>query len=358
MRGKVPRHLVAAAVAAAMLAPVTACSAESGDGDRGTNVLTVGGWGGRFTASTQEFLAKPFTEETGIKVQFVDAPGEQVARLRAMREAGRIEWDLVEALDASSAAVAYHEGLAADMPAEIRQRLEEILPADRITEHGIYFANNAFVIGCNRDVAKACPTTAAEFFDVERFPGPRAIIDRPLIALTFALAADGVDIAKADGVDFDRAFAKLETIKDHVRVWYSAGDQMEQIVRDGQVAMGLLWSGRSYGLISQGVNLQVSWDGAIYDPGEWFVVKGAPNEKAAWEFIVSLAANAEGQAKWSTEMAYGLANPDAFKHMDPAVAETLPDWPANFEKAIIPDHAFYAANVKEFERRWIEFLGR
>src|SRR5690606_20098018 len=130
----------------------------------------------------------------------------------------------------------------------------------------------------------------------------------------------------------DRAFSKLETIKDSIKVWYSAGDQMEQIVRDGQVSMGLLWSGRAYNVLDQGTKLEISWDGAIYEPGQWFVVKDAKNQKAAWDLIVHIASNAEGQAKWSEEMAYGVSNLDAFKFMDESKAKRLPDWPDNYDR--------------------------
>lgn len=357
---RTPRAILATGLAIGLLGTLVACSGSEAPGDEpaSTKVLTIGGWGGGFTKATQQYLADPFSAETGIDVQFADAPGEQVARLKAMTAANNIEWDLIDSLDASSAAVAYASDLAAPMPGDVRKRLEAILPAESISEYGIYFSNNAFVIGCNEDVATACPSNAKEFFDTKNFPGPRAFIDRPLIAITMALEADGVDIASATTVDLDRALAKLESIKKDITVWYSAGDQMEQVVRDGQVAMGVLWSGRSYRLIEQGVNLKLSWDGAVYDPGEWFVVAGSPNEAAAWEFIIALADNAKGQADWSTAMTYGLANPKAFDFMDPKVAATLPDWPENFKSVVIPNFGWYAANLQDVETRWMEFLAQ
>ncbi|HRN29294.1 MAG TPA: extracellular solute-binding protein [Terrimesophilobacter sp.] len=318
--------------------------------------LIVGGWGGRFTEATVEHLTDPFTADTGVTVQFVDAPGEQVARLGAMTSANRIEWDAIDALDPSGAFVAYHEGYAAAMPDDVRQRLEQYVPAEKLTEYGMTYSANAFVTGCNLDAAAACPTNPQEFFDLANFPGDRAMIDRPLIALTYALAADGVAPQDMFPMDLDRAFAKLATIKDSVKVWYSAGNQMEQIMIDEQVVMGLLWSGRSYNVLDQGTNLSISWDGAVYEPGQWFVVNGAPNEAAAWALIESIAANAEGQAKWATEMSYGISNLDAFNHMESAVAERLPDWPANFEQSIVPDFMWYAANRADIEKLWLEFI--
>jgi len=325
------------------------------DGKLGGNVI-VGGWGGRFTESTTKFLTDPFTKETGVTVQFVDAPGEQVARLAAMTKAGKIEWDAVDSLDPSNAFSAYVGGYAAKMPDDVRKRLEKYVPAEQLTDFGMTYSANAFVTGCNTSMVKACPTNPAEFFDLKNFPGDRAIIDRPFIALTYALEADGVKPDEMFPMDLDRAFAKLETIKDSVKVWYSAGDQMEQIVRDEQVAMGLLWSGRAYNVQDQGTDLQISWDGGIYEPGQWFVVEGAKNPDAAWALIESIAANPKGQAEWATAMSYGISNPEAFDYMDEKIASRLPDWPANFETSIVPDFTWYAENREEIEKRWTEFV--
>jgi putative spermidine/putrescine transport system substrate-binding protein len=318
--------------------------------------LVIGGWGGRFTEATQEYLTGPFSEETGIEAEFVDAPGEQVARLSAMVQSDRVEWDAVDSLDPSAAFVAFHEGLAAEMPDEVRAELEEYVPADRITEYGMTFSSNAFVLGCNEDVAEACPSTPEEFFDLNRFPGDRAMIDRPFIALTYALAADGVAPEDMFPMDLDRAFNKLGEIKDAVKVWYSAGDQMEQIVRDEQVSMGLLWSGRAYNVLDQGTNLAISWEGAVHEPGQWFVVADSENQEAAWDLITHIASNPEGQGTWSSEMSYGIANLDAFDLMGEEEASRLPDWPENYEKSIVPDFDWYAENRDEIESRWVEFI--
>jgi spermidine/putrescine-binding protein len=330
----------------------TSTSAE----DEISGNLVIGGWGGRFTESTKAYLTDPFTEETGVTVQFVDAPGEQVARLAAMTNADKIEWDAVDSLDPSNAFSAYHDGYAAKMPDDVRARLEKYVPAEMLTEFGMTYSASAFVTGCNTDMAEACPTNPEEFFDLEKFPGDRAMIDRPFIALTYALEADGVKPEDMFPMDLDRAFDKLETIKDSVKVWYSAGNQMEQIVRDQQVAMGLFWSGRAYNTVDQGTNLDISWDGAVYEPGQWFVVEGAKNPNAAWALIENIAANAEGQAKWATDMAYGISNPEALDFMDEKAAERLPDWPANFEQSIVPDFEWYAENREEIEKRWTEFV--
>ncbi|MGO4843700.1 extracellular solute-binding protein, partial [Rhizobiaceae sp. 2RAB30] len=56
--------------------------------------------------------------------------------------------------------------------------------------------------------------------------------------------ADGVEEEKLYPLDLDRAFAKLEQIKDHVSVWWQAGAQPPQLLKDNEVQYAVSWSGR------------------------------------------------------------------------------------------------------------------
>ena len=72
--------------------------------------------------------------------------------------------------------------------------------------------------------------TIADFFDTEAFPGNRGLRKRPQVNMEWALMADGVPrgatstrcLRPKEGQE--RAFAKLETIKDDI-VWYDSWSQ-------------------------------------------------------------------------------------------------------------------------------------
>ena len=73
------------------------------------------------------------------------------------------------------------------------------------------------------------PATIQDFFDLETFPGRRGMRRKPLGNLEFALMADGVPPEEVYAVldtpeGIDRAFRKLDTIKDEI-VWWEAGAQ-------------------------------------------------------------------------------------------------------------------------------------
>ena len=73
---------------------------------------------------------------------------------------------------------------------------------------------------------------------------------RPDANLEFALLADGVAKERVYEVlstqeGLDRAFRKLDTIKDEV-VWWEAGAQPPQLLADGEVVMSTAWNGRIF----------------------------------------------------------------------------------------------------------------
>jgi putative spermidine/putrescine transport system substrate-binding protein len=53
---------------------------------------------------------------------------------------------------------------------------------------------------------------------VRRFPGPRSLRNHPVDNLEFALLADGAAMDKLYPIDMDRAFRKLDEIRQHVAV--------------------------------------------------------------------------------------------------------------------------------------------
>ena len=120
------------------------------------------------------------------------------------------------------------------------------------------------VIACNPEVAKRCPANPQEFWDVQKFPGGARCMRRrlehehPLRAAGRRRAGEQV----FPEPDVDRAFKKLDQIKPHVNVWWKTGDQSQQILRDKEVAMSIMWDGRAYQLRDQGMKkLEISHDG-------------------------------------------------------------------------------------------------
>src|SRR3712207_7027466 len=75
-----------------VVVPLIAASRSLAQGE----TMVVATWGGAYTDAFREAFAAPFSEETGVEVQIVDAPGGYNAMLEAQAAAGNVTWDLID----------------------------------------------------------------------------------------------------------------------------------------------------------------------------------------------------------------------------------------------------------------------
>jgi spermidine/putrescine-binding protein len=352
-----------AALAAGVLALTAACGGGSGGDNAGSSEkgpLVIAGWGAYFTKATKAHLADPFTKETGIKVQIVDAPGKYVAGLQSQKRAGEMKWDLLDSTSAPDAYVLNSQGMLEQIPAELKTKLEGQLSKGTVTDFGIAWSNLGYVISCRTKATPNCPPDMKSFFDTKAFPGARQMVaTSPHVNLSLAEIASGAvtpDKLSTHEIDLDRAFATLEKIKPAVKVWWASGDQMEQAFYNGEADLGIAYSGRSFAVNNGGTPMKVVWDEGLYNPGFWSVVKGSKHTGAAFKFLEWIATHPEAQARWATDTGYSVPNPKAFDHMDKVKREQMADWPANSDRLARLNYDWYVKNYAEVNTRWQEFL--
>jgi spermidine/putrescine-binding protein len=175
-------------------------------------------------------------------------------------------------------------------------------------------------------------------------------------SLVYALLADGVPKEELFPLDVDRAFAKLDEIKPHINVWWTTGDQSQQIFRDEEVVMGILWDGRAAGLREQGVDIRLSFEGSPISRDLLVVPTDAPNAEAAFEFLRWYATHPEGGALWIEAIGYGVANPEAYANVPAEITADMGGSPENMAKGVILDVEWSRENREEVLPRWAEWL--
>ncbi|MDE0049840.1 MAG: extracellular solute-binding protein [Rhodospirillales bacterium] len=276
-------------------AALVASSAEALD-------LTVVSWGGAYTASQQKAYHDPYMAlNPDIDIVNDDSANEGLAKLRAQVEANNITRDLVDMV-ASDAVAACDEGRVEEIDPDTwlapapdgTPASEDFLPGT-LTPGG----SNCFVpqvvysttFGYRTDAFEhEQPSTIADVFDLQKFPGRRSLERRPINNLEWALLADGVaaedvypTLGTPEGVD--RALAKLDIIKDQV-VWWSKGAETPQRLADGEVVIGSTYNGRLFSLIAEKKQpVAMLWDWQILDLGGWVVPKGGTNIQAVKRFL-------------------------------------------------------------------------
>jgi len=336
--------------------------------------LVVVSWGGAYTTSQQRAYSEPYmAANPGINIINDDSSGVAVAKLRAMKEAGNVTWDLVDMV-AADAMLSCDEGLVEEIDHDaMLTAAPDGTPASK--DFGDLIVSPCFVpnivysttFGYRTDlVGDTPPTTINDVFDLEKYPGKRALEKKAIANFEWALLADGgaADkiyewLATEEGVD--RALAKLDTIKDSV-VWWEKGAQTPQLLADGEVIMGSTYNGRLFSVIEEEKQpIAMMWDWQVFDLDGWVLPAGAPNREEALKFL-SYASDTQRLADQAKYISYGPARmssaPLVGKHADLGIdmAPHMPTAPDNAKQTLLYNYEFWADNVDDLNERFQAWL--
>ncbi len=334
--------------------------------------VTVMSWGGAYGEAQTEAHVKPWSAATGNAAIMTDSDNPAPA-IKAMVEAGNVTVD-VASVEYADAIRLCDEGVlepidAAALPAgaDGTPAADDFL-AGAVTECGVSTDIWSNVFAYDTTKFPEGPKTAADFFDLEKFPGKRGLKKGAKAVLEFALLGDGVPAAEVYAVldtpeGVDRAFAKLDTIKSEV-VWWEAGAQPPQLLADGEVAMSTAYNGRIFAaVVNEGKPFQIVWDGQIYENEMYVVPKGAPNKDLAMEFI-KYATSTEGLRAQATQISYGPARKSSmkeeliFKDGKTVMAPHLPTAPENLGNALETSSTFWVDHDAELNERFQAWLAQ
>ena len=349
---------------------IGAVSAIAVAGAAQAGTITVVSWGGAYTKSQVEAYHKPWMVATGNQIISEDYNGG-LAEVKAQVEAGNVIWDLVD-VEMSDVMRGCDEGLLETIDPSILPPAPDGTPAaDDFIDGAIHECAVATIVWSTifaYDTTKISGvSTIQDFFDLTKFPGKRGMRKSPKPNLEFALAADGVPadqiyavLSTPEGVD--RAFAKLDTIKDSM-VWWEAGAQPPQLLADGEVVMTTAYNGRIFNAFAaEDKPFAIVWDAQITDLDLWVIPKGAPNIELALEFI-AFSTDTQRLADQASWISYGPARKSSGPLIgsyatkpDLLMAPHMPTDPANFKTALANDFEFWADNADELNERFNAWL--
>ena len=275
--------------------------------------VTVVSWGGSYADACEMAYLKPFAADTGIEVTLDDYSGG-LSQIRSQVEASNVYWDIVD-IQFPDLVRGCDEGLFEPLdtslmaPGTDGSTPEDDFHAGLISECGIAMLFFSTVVAYNHELTTGVvPRTIHDFFDLERFPGRRGMRRTPLANLEFALMADGVPATEVYAVldtpeGVDRAFRKLDTIKDQV-VWWDAGAQPPQMLADGEVVMTTAYNGRIFNAqVLEDQPFTIVWHGQVLEVSNLAIVAGSANLTAARR-LISYASRPASMAAVSRYIAY------------------------------------------------------
>lgn len=363
------RSMMQAAAAAALSIPAIAKSATTYAKDKlaGRGEVVVFSYGGSYTKGVRKYVYEPFTEATGINV--VDVTGDFAEpQVRAMNQAGRIDWDLAlidpQNFPAMQAAGMF---LPIDYSLWDEESLKGTPQSARLEQAVVAFRSSGLLAYDKRAFPKGGPKSWADFWDVKAFPGPRGLSANNPRHIVFALLADGVpktDLYPLTDEKIDRALKKLNEIKPHVSKWWTAGGEPVQALINGEFVMSTCYDGRAISGIRQGAPIQMVWDSGILIPVYNTVLKGGPNNANAQKLIAFM-----NRAKIAAGFTLGTnlpgANVNQLQHLPANLVPLLNITKENASKLVVQDNDWLAAkrpngktNMEHLQERWMAWRTR
>ena len=311
-------------------------------------------WGGAYQDAIRNAWIKPFAEKTGIEVLEENDP--ETAKLKAMIDTGTVTWDVV-----TDGGVGFVRGIQQGLFEKLDPAVVDVshVYPEAKSEYGVpsevFSTNFAFSTQAFPDGGPQ-PASWADFWDVEKFPGKRAVYASPNGVIEAALMADGVPpgevyqvLATKEGQD--RAFAMIEKLKPHVAVWWTSGAQPVQALGSGEVVMANGWNGRFQNGIKEGLPIRQVWNGALAEVGYFMVVKGAPHREAAMDFL-KWVISPEAQARFHEFISYGPTTPKAWDLIPQERWADLPSSPENLAKSVWVSVPWWAENDAKIAERY------
>jgi len=197
------------------------------------------------------------------------------------------------------------------------------------------------------------PNGWADFWNVNKFSGTRAMRKDPVGTLEFALLADGVKIEDLYPLDVVRAFASLEKIRD-ATLFYEDGKQPVELVRTGQVGLASAWSVRT-DLPDVASLVKTSWGGGMLSADSWATPKGSANTDVAMSFI-NFATRSVTSASFSRIQPFGPVNKDAFPLLRPDVVAGLPNAPQNIGGQFFENWSYWAGQQEDLTAQFNDWI--
>lgn len=337
------------------LAVATALTAWAAGPAAAAGTVTFASWGGSYQEAQAKALLDPTAKKLGI--EFKEATHKGLAEVRSQVLSGAVEWDIVD-LGATDCAQGAKEGLFEPLDYSVIDA-SAVDPA-MAKEHWVALVYYSTVLAYDSEKYKDNPPQSwADFWDVEKFPGSRALRGSPIGTMEIALLADGVAPENLKPYDVDRAFASLDKIKDHIDVWWGSGAQSAQLIKDGEVDMIGIWSNRLTSAIKDGAKAGFTFHQGLANADCLVVPKGAPNKDAAMKAINEFL-KPEQQAAITGLIDIGPVNPAAVEvgGFSDEKLRFIPSSPENMKTQAFQDIVWWGSEGAAIKERWDNFITR
>lgn len=300
--------------------------------------VRVAAFGGQVEAALRSLVWEPFSARTGCRV-------ESVVRTPPIGAGGtppaggppRADLLLADPITAAGALDDYAPLPAGLVAANASGRLGDGAATAPAFAYALVIAQRrgAFAAG-------AAPATWADWWDVARFPGNRALGRSPVGTLEAALLADGVAPAALYPLDVARALAALDRVAASIGDrWWTQGIEPVGWLGTDRAELASAWHHRVIAGQWDGLAVDLAWDGGVVVVDQWAVPRGAAEPEIAVD-LLRYTLDPAVQAAVARETRLGPMVPAAFERIEPWLLPTIPTAPPQVDGLVPLDPGWWA----------------
>jgi putative spermidine/putrescine transport system substrate-binding protein len=332
------RVCMALGVLGLLLAPITAAAQDK---------LTVSVWGGSWRDMVANIIAKKFTADTGVPVEYVT--GGTIDRLNKEKLAkGNPESDIT--FTTSHVGWLYaNDGLYEQLDLAQVPNAANLVGQAKISPYHIGTWAYVYTIGYRPDLLKGVAFESWADLWKPEIKGKLAAPDfDPSHLITVAALLSGGDAAT-----WEKGQGKLKELKPSFKAFYTNDANSQQLIANGETPVQVILSMNAHYMAGEGVPIQlvIPKEGAVLGIDTIAIMKGSKQTKLAYKFI-NTALDPQVQAevakfkKGSPVVLNAKVDPEIAKL--PGVFTSADQWN---KQAIIIDHKLRAEKTAEW-RKW------
>jgi putative spermidine/putrescine transport system substrate-binding protein len=321
-----------------LLAPMPAMAQEK---------LVVSVWGGSWRDMVANIIAKKFTAETGVQVEFIT--GGTIDRLNKEKLAkGNPESDIT--FTTSHVGWLYaNDGLFETLDLGKVPNAKSLVAQAKISPYHIGTWAYVYTIGYRPDLMKGM--TFESWADLWK-PEVKGKLASPDFDPSHLIVVSAL-LSGGDAATWEKGQAKLRELKPSFKAFFTNDANSQALLANGETPVQVILSMNAHYMATEGVLVQLAMpkEGAVLGIDTVAIMKGSKKAELAYKFI-NIALDPQVQAEVAKFKKGSPVVLDA--KVDPAIAKlpgvftTVDQWN---KQAIIIDHKLRAEKTAEW-RKW------
>ena len=309
--------------------------------------LVVSIWGGSWRDLVAETVAKKFTQETGVAVEFIT--GGTIDRLNKAKLAkGNPESDLN--FTTSHVGWLYaNDDLYEQLDLAKVPNAANLVEQAKISPYHVGTWAYVYTIGYRPDLLPGL--TFESWADLWK-PEMKGKLAAPDFDPSHIIVVSAL-LSVGDAAQWENGQEKLKQLKPSFKAYYTNDANSQQLIANGETPVQVILSMNAHHMVSQGVpiKLVIPKEGAVLGIDTIAIMKGSKKVDLAYKFInimfdPAMQAEVATLKKGSPVVTNAKLNPEIAKL--PGVFSTPEQWKS---QAIIIDHKLRAAKTAEW-RKW------